>query len=216
MTAKKLFEVGGYTAAAILVAFGIAALVLGVNGRSEVRTDVKREQVVGEPDMNKTAILAEAKQAGLPASILATLPTCNVAGKAIDSGARAKCFASYMRIHTLEATGGKTYAQLGRYLTKDGKDTSNAALAATDPKTGQPVANLKRDLWVTELAISTALNTSFFAEQVSLFSIVVAIALLLSGLGFGILAFMTFRWLPAHEARMATAETTVKVTPQTT
>jgi len=84
MTAKKLFEFGGYTAAAILVAFGIAALVLGVNGRTEVRTDVKREQVVGEPDMNKTAILAEAKQAKLPASILATLPTCNVADKAVQ------------------------------------------------------------------------------------------------------------------------------------
>jgi hypothetical protein len=80
MTAKKLFEFGGYTAAAILVAFGIAALVLGVNGRSEVRTDVKREQIVGSPDMNMAAILAEAKEAKLPASFLATLPTCNVAG----------------------------------------------------------------------------------------------------------------------------------------
>jgi len=212
MTAKKLFEFGGYTAAAILVAFGIAALVLGVNGRTEVRTDVKREQVVGEPDMNKTAILAEAKAAGLPASILATLPTCNVSGKPINSGPRAKCFASYMRIHTLEATGGKTYAQLGRYLTKDGKDTNDVALAATDPKTGQPVANGKRDLWVTELAISTALNTSFFAEQVSLFSIVVAVALLLSGFGFGILAFTAFRWLPAHEARTREVAKAAKTT----
>jgi hypothetical protein len=201
MTAKKLFEFGGYTAAAILVAFGIAALVLGVNGRSEVRTDVKREQIVGSPDMNKTAILAEAKEAKLPASILATLPTCNVAGKAIDTGARAKCFASYMRIHALEATGGKTYAQMGRFLTKDGKDTSDPKLAAIDPKTKQPVANAARDIWVTETALSTALNTSFFAEQVSIFSIVVAIALLLSGFGFGILAFTAFRWLPAHEAR---------------
>jgi hypothetical protein len=217
MTPKKLFEYGGYTAAAILIAFGFAALFLGVSGRSEVRTDVKREQVVGEPDMNKTAILASAKQAGLPQSILATLPTCNVSGKPINSGARAKCFASYMRIHTLMATGGKTYAQLGRYLTKDGKDTNDAALAATDPKTGQPIANGKRDLWVTELAISTALNTSFFAEQVSLFSIVVAIALLLAGFGFGILAYMTFRWLPAREARLATTKAApTKATPQAT
>ncbi|HEY8774019.1 MAG TPA: hypothetical protein VIM05_05560 [Gaiellaceae bacterium] len=216
MTAKKLFEFGGYTAAAILVAFGIAALVLGVNGRTEVRTDVKREQVVGEPDMNKTAILAEAKQAKLPASILATLPTCNVAGKPINSGPRAKCFASYMRIHTLEATGGKTYAQLGRYLTKDGKDTNDVALAATDPKTGQPVANGKRDLWVTELAISTALNTSFFAEQVSMFSIVVALAMLVSGFGFGILAFTAFRWLPAREERTKKLKASAQVTPQAT
>ncbi len=217
MSAKKLFEFGGYTAAAVLVAFGIAALVLGVNGRNEVRRDVAREAIVGSPDMNKTAILAEAKQAKLPASILADLPTCNVAGKAIDTGARAKCFASYMRIHTLESTGGKTYAQLGRFLTKDGKDTNDATLAAIDPKTGQPVANPMRDLWVTETALTTALNTSFFAEQVSLFSIVVAIALLLSGFGFGILAFTALRWLPAHEARArevagAAKKTTVQAT----
>jgi hypothetical protein len=216
MSAKKLFELGGYTAAAILVAFGIAALVLGVNGRSEVRRDVTREAIVGTPDMNKTAILAEAKEAKLPASILASLPTCNVANKEINSGARAKCFASYMRIHALEATGGKTYAQMGRYLTKDGKDTNDAALAAVDPKTKRPVSNAARDIWVTETALSTALNTSFFAEQVSIFSIVVAIALLLSGLGFGILAFTAFRWLPAYEERRRKHTAAVQITPQAT
>ena len=202
MSAKKLFEFGGYTAAAILVAFGIGALVMGVNGRSEVRKDVQREAIVGSPDMNKTAILVAAKEAKLPASILATLPTCNVAGKAINTGARAKCFASYMRIHALEATGGKTYAEMGRFLTKDGKDTNDSTLAAIDPKTKQPVANAARDTWVTETALSTALNTSFFAEQVSIFSIVVAIALLLSGFGFAILAFTAFRLLPAREAQL--------------
>jgi hypothetical protein len=217
MSAKKLFEFGGYAAAAILVAFGVAALVLGVNGRSEVRRDVTREAIVGSPDMNKTAILKEAKEAKLPASILATLPTCDVAGKAIDSGARAKCFASYMRIHALEATGGKTYAQMGRFLTKDGKDTNDSALAAVDPKTKQPVANAARDIWVTETALSTALNTSFFAEQVSNFGIVVAIALLLSGFGFGILAFAAFRWLPAYEERTKVVkQAAMSVTPQAT
>ena len=217
MNAKKLFEIGGYVAAAILVAFGIAALVMGVNGRNEVRKDVQQEYIIGTPDMNKTAILAEAKDAKLSASVIATLPTCDVAGKEISSGARAKCFASYMRIHALEATGGKTYAEMGRFLTKDGKDTSDPKLAAIDPKTKQPVANAARDIWVTETALSTALNTSFFAEQVSNFGIVVAIALLLAGLGFGILAFAAFRWLPAYEARTkAAAAAAVLATPQAT
>jgi uncharacterized membrane protein YidH (DUF202 family) len=200
-TPKKVFEFGGYATAAILVAFGIAALVMGINGRNEVSRDIKREYIVGSSDMNKAGILAEAKQANLPQSIIDELPTCDVANKPINTGDRAKCFASYMRIHTLESTGGKTYSQMGRFLTKDGKDTNDAAAAAKDPKTGQPVENGARNLWVTETALSTALNTSFFAEQVSLFSIVVAIALLLSGLGFGILAFTAFRWLPAWEAR---------------
>ena len=41
---------------------------------------------------------------------------------------------------------------------------------------------------MTETALTTALNTSYLAEQISLFGIVVGIALLLSGFGFGILA----------------------------
>jgi hypothetical protein len=210
MATKRFFELGGYAAALVLVAFGIASLVLGVNGRNEVRTDIKREYIVGSPDMNKTAILAEAKEAKLPAAVIADLPTCNVAGKPINTGARAKCFASYMRIHTLEATGGYTYAQMGRFQAKPaaptaqlavGGGTDNPAFAAIDPKTNQPVANRARDLWVTETALTTALNTSFFAEQVSLFSIVIGIALLLVGIGLGILAFVAFRLVPVREAR---------------
>jgi hypothetical protein len=206
MTQKRIFEFGGYIAAALLIAFGVAAIVMGVNGRNEVRTDVKREFIVGSPDMNKAAILAEAQKAKLPATVMADLPTCDVAGKTIDSGAKAKCFASYMRIHTFEATGGKTYAQMGRFLTADGKDTSDEALAAKDPKTGRPVENGLRNLWVTETALTNALNTSFFAEQVALFGIVVGAALLLAGFGFGILAFMAFRYVPAREAKEQKAQ----------
>ena len=217
MKIKKGFEFGGYLAALALVAFGIAALVIGVNGRNEVRTDIKREFIVGSPDMNKTAILAAAKEAKLPPEIIADLPTCDVAGKPINTGARAKCFASYMRIHTFESTGGKTYAQMGRFLTKDGKDTSDSALAAKDPETGRPVENTARNLWVTETALTTALNTSFFAEQVANFGIAVGIALVLAGFGFGVLAFVAFRLVPAREAKAAAGTATpVKVTPQAT
>ena len=203
MTQKKLFEFGGYAAAVVLIAFGVAAVVMGVSGRNEVRTDVSREYIVGSPDMNKTAILAEAKQAKLPAAIMDQVPTCDVAGKTINNGERAKCFAAYMRIHTFESTGGKTYSQMGRYLTKSGKDTNDPTLAAVDPKTQRPIENSARNLWVTETALTNALNTSFFAEQVAMFGIVVGFALLLSGFGFGILAFTAFRWLPAQEKKKA-------------
>jgi hypothetical protein len=222
MKAKRMFELGGYFAALVLVAFGIASLVMGVNGRSEVRKDVKREYIVGSPDMNKTAILAEAKEAKLPAAILATLPTCNVAGKAINTGSRAKCFASYMRIHTLESSGGYTYAQMGRFTEKPGTPkselalgggTDNSKFALIDPKTNQPVANGARNLWVTETALTTALNTSFFAEQVSMFGIVIGIALLLVGIGLAILAFFAFRWLPAREEETQAA---LKTAPKPT
>jgi hypothetical protein len=72
-------------------------------------------------------------------------------------------------------------------LTPDGA-TSNKEFAVIDPKTQQPVANGARNVWVTETALTTALNSSFMASQLGLFAIVVGVALLLSGFGFAILA----------------------------
>jgi hypothetical protein len=191
---KKYFEWGGIAASAILVVFGIVAIVMGVNGRNTVRSSLKQEAIVGTADMTPTAIKAEAKQAGLPASI--KLPTESVAGKTIDTGSEARAFAKYMRIHTLEATKGSTYAEMGRYVAKDGTPqaqlaqgggTNNPQFALVDPKTKQPIANGARDIWVTETALTTALNTSYMAEQLANFGIVVGIAFLLSGIGFGVL-----------------------------
>ncbi|MEP6813601.1 MAG: hypothetical protein ABI990_11475 [Actinomycetota bacterium] len=181
---RKFLEWGGIAAGVVLVAFGVGALVLGVNGRSTVRDSLKLEQIVGTPDMTPAAIKVEATKAGLPASI--TLPTVDVAGKSINSGSRARAFASYMRIHALEATGGKTFSQMPRFATKDGKGTNDAAAALQ--ANGRPVDNAARNVWVTETALSTALNTSYMAEQLSVFGIVVGIALLLSGIGFLVLA----------------------------
>jgi hypothetical protein len=191
---RKFFEIGGVVAAAILIAFGITSLVMSFNGRDTVTSSLKQEAITGTPDMTPAAIAGEAKKAGLTN---VALPTCSVAGKLVDSGSRARCFAQYMRIHTLEATGGLVYAQMGRYValptapTKatDGQGgTSDPTYAVTDPKTKQPVSNARRDIWVTETALTTALNTSYMADQISLFGIVVGITLLLSGIGFAILA----------------------------
>src|SRR3989442_14964466 len=77
---RKLWQVGGFIAAAVLIAFGAVSIAISVDGRSTVRDSLKAEQIVGTPDMTKAAIAAEAKQAGLPATI--SLPTANIAGKA--------------------------------------------------------------------------------------------------------------------------------------
>ena len=189
MNSRKLLEWGGVAAGVVLIAFGIASLVLSIAGHNEVRSSLEREFIVGSPDMNPEAIQQEAKDAGLPASI--ELPTCNVADKTIDTGSEAKCFAEYMRIHALESTGGLTYAQMGRFQSAaspdDPKGTNDEAAAAKD-ENGQPVSNGARNIWVTETALATALYTSFLAEGTALFGIVVAIALLLAGIGFVVLA----------------------------
>jgi hypothetical protein len=191
---RKLFEIGGLAAGAVLIAFGIVAIAMGFNGRSTVGNELKQQQIVGTPDMTPAAIKAEAAKAGLKNI---SFPTSSVAGKAIDSGARARIFAEYMRIHTLEATGGYVYAQIGRFAAKPdapkaqlavGGGTDNPDYAVIDPKSKQPVANGLRNLWVTETALTTALNTSYMASKLALFGIVVGFALLLAGVGFAILA----------------------------
>jgi hypothetical protein len=189
MTKRKILEYGGVAAGVVMIAIGVVSLVLAINGRSEVRSSLKQEAIVGSPDMTPDAIATEAKEAGLPASI--KLPTCNVADQAIDTGSEAKCFAQYMRIHALESTGGLTYAQMGRFQSAANPDdpagTSDEAAAAKD-ENGQPISNGARNVWVTETALSTALNVSFLAENIAMFGVVVGIALLLAGIGFMILA----------------------------
>jgi hypothetical protein len=197
---RRLFEFGGYAAALILVAFGIGALVLGIEGRDDVRDNLAQEKIEGSDDMTPSEIRSGIEEAGITVE---DVPDCSVAGELVDTGDEAHCFAQYMRIHALESSGGRVYAELGRYLTSDGGETSDPAEAAKED--GKPVPNPARDLWVTETALATALNVAFFAEQVSNFSIVVAIALILAGIGFAILAFAALRWLPAHEARRSGA-----------
>ncbi|HET7119632.1 MAG TPA: hypothetical protein VFI17_00110 [Solirubrobacterales bacterium] len=191
---RKGLEIGGVVAAIVLVAFGIAAIVLGANGKSTVEDSLVREQIVGTPDMTPAVIKEEVSGAGLAGKV--DLPTCSVAEKSIDSGSRARCFAEYMRVHSLLATGGYTYSQMGRFEAlpntpkselAPGGGTENEKFAAIDPETKQPAENGARQVWVTSTALSTALNASYMADQTALFGIVVGIALLLTGLGFGVL-----------------------------
>ena len=106
-------------------------------------------------------------------------------------------------MHTLESTEGLTYAQMGRYVSAakpdDPAGTSDEA-AALKGDDGQPVANAARNTWVTETALTTALNMSFMAEQLALFGVVVGVSLLLSGIGFVLLALLaTRRWAEGAE-----------------
>jgi hypothetical protein len=167
---RKLFHYGGIAASIVLIAFGLGAIYMGVDGRGYVRDNLAAEHIVGTDD--------------------STIP-----GQKVDTGAEAQAFAKVMRKHTLEATGGQTYAQMGRYLDANGKPTNDEAAAAINPQTKKPVENGLRNMWVNETALTTALNTAYFAEQVATFAIVMGIALLLAGIGFGI---VSIRLLPAR------------------
>jgi hypothetical protein len=165
---SKLLQYGGIVASVVLIAFGIGSVVMGFDGRARVHNDLKRERIVGTPDSS-------------------------IPNQLVDNGSKAEAFAKVMRKHTLEATDGQTYAQMPRFMGKDGKPTSNEKLAAVDPKSGKPVDNPLRNLWVTSTALTTALHTSYFAESVATFAIVMGFGLLLSGIGFLVLTLRVLR-----------------------
>ena len=157
-----------------MICIGIGAVVVGLDGRSPVATELARENIVGTPDMK------------------------NVANEKIDTGREARDFAAGMRVHTLEATRGQTYAEMPRFLDKNGKPTAGREGRRGRPESGAPVSNPARELWVTETALTTALNTSYFAENVANFAIVMGLALLLAGIGFLVLR-LRLPWRGAKE-----------------
>jgi hypothetical protein len=165
---KKWFAYGGIAASVVLIAFGIGAIVIGATGYNDVRDEITQQNITAGDDA------AELTNGSLQP------------GEKITTGAEARAFADIMEHHTLEATEGKRYAEMGRFLTPSGEDTSDEALAAKT-EDGRPVENGLRNMWVTETALTTALNTSYFAERVAYFSIVMGIALLLTGIGFLVL-----------------------------
>ncbi len=60
---------------------------------------------------------------------------------------------------------------------EDKAGTNDPEAAAKDAN-GQPISNGARDIWVTETALTTALNVSHMAEMLAYFSIVVGVAVL--------------------------------------
>lgn len=165
---KKWFAYGGIAASVVLIAFGIGAIVIGAQGYNDVRDEIAVQKITAGDDA------AEITNGKLQP------------GEAITTGTEARLFADIMEFHTLNSTEGKRYAEMGRFLKADGTDTSDEALAAKT-EDGRPVENGLRNMWVTETALTTALNTSYFAERVAYFSIVMGVALLLTGIGFLVL-----------------------------
>ena len=58
---RKALEIGGFISAAVLIAFGVTAIVMGVHGRSLVNSSLSHEYIVAGADMTPSAIKAEAQ-----------------------------------------------------------------------------------------------------------------------------------------------------------
>lgn len=164
---RKMFQYGGYLSSTVLILLGAGTIVVGAMGFLEVRETIQRENITATPDAAEIGVELEP-------------------GQEIRTGTEAREFAKIIRTHALQITEGRAFAEMGRFLTPTGEETNDQAEAATDEQ-GRPVENPQRDVWVTATALTTALNTSFLAERIALFSIVVGVALLLVGVGFLVL-----------------------------
>jgi hypothetical protein len=193
MKGRRIWEIGGFIAGGVLIIFGVVAIFLGVTGFNTTRDAIKDEQITfGSAD--DPAVAKHAEQ---------------WAGEQVTTGDQARAFAKIIREHVLEDTGGLTYAQMGRFVSAADPDdpagTSDEEAAAKD-ENGQPISNSARNTWITATALTTGLNVSFMAERLSVFGMVVGVALLLTGVGLVILAFAVFGRAPetAPAKRMAT------------
>jgi hypothetical protein len=193
MKGRRIWEIGGFIAGGILILFGAVAIYMSVDGYTTVRDSLKDEQVFFSTAADQDP--ATDKYAS------------EWYGEQVKTGEQARAFARIMREHQLERTGGLTYAEMGRFQSAadrdDPKGTSDEEAALKDEE-GNPIANPARQSWVTAVAITTALNTSYMAEQLSIFGLVIGVALLLTGVGLVILAFAVFGREPATEDRKAT------------
>ena len=163
----------------MLIFFGIAVIVLGIWGFAFTREHIEREGITFGP-IEDPAVAEHAEQ---------------WAGEPVDTGRKALAQAEIMREHTFSDTGGLTYAEMGRYQSADDPSDpagTNDPEAAAKDESGEPISNSARNIWVTETALATALDMGFMSEMLSIFSIVVGIALLLTGIGLVILAKAVF------------------------
>ncbi|HUG64127.1 MAG TPA: hypothetical protein VMK83_02820 [Gaiellaceae bacterium] len=197
MRSRRLWEYGGFAAGGVLVLFGVVAIFMGVNGFTTVRDSVADEQIFFSTQEDRD-----------PAT---DRYASQWYGEQVKTGDQARAFAQVMRTHQLERTGGLSYAEMGRFQSASAPDdpagTSDEEAALKD-EGGQPISNGARQSWITAVALTTALNTSYMAEQLAIFGIVVGVALLLTGVGLVIVAFALF-----GRERSATAREFATTTP---
>ena len=179
MSDGRGLRLGGYVSGGLLIFFGVAVIVLG---RLGIRVHPRPHRARGNQ------LRADRRPGGCRAR-------SRLGRGAGRYGRKALAQAEIMREHTLSNTGGLTYAEMGQYQSaEDPSDPvgTNDPEAAAQDENGEPISNSARNIWVTETALATALDMGFMSEMLSIFSIIVGIALLLTGIGLVILAKAVF------------------------
>ena len=155
---KKLFPIGLVVLGVVLMFAGGYTAFRGFEAKDMVRDELIAQRITTPED--------------------ASIPNARV-----DSAATAKSMADIIGKHADESTGGKTYAELGRFLAVGGGDTNDdkAALKGAD---GKPVANPIRNVAFQASALRTSLYTSVMAFNVA--DLVVGLAAMMAALGIAV------------------------------
>ena len=154
-TLQKLFPMALVVIGLAFLAGGAYTTVRGFDARADVREQLIAQKIVTPED--------------------ASIPNAPVA-----DAATAISMAEIIGHHVEEATGGKTYAEMGRFLTPDGGDTSDETQALKDDE-GNPVANPLRNVAFQASALRTSLYTSAMAFNVA--DLVVGLGLMIAVTG---------------------------------
>ena len=157
---KKLFPILLMVLGVAFVAAGGYAMYRGFDANDQVHDELVAQNIVTPED------------ASIPNAL-------------VDDKDTAHSMAEIIEVHALEATGGLTYAEMGRFATPDGDPagTSNEdeAVIGSD---GRPVPNNARNTAFQASALRTSLFSSVMAFEIS--TLVVGIGALLLLLGFAV------------------------------
>lgn len=99
----------------------------------------------------------------------------------LTRASQARSLAERIRQNTLDATGGRTYAETSPYIDGDGQPTSDASAAVKDERTGSPIENPDHDLWVQSTTLQTALTQAYLAFRLSELTIALGATFVLAG-----------------------------------
>ena len=166
---KKAFPIALMVLGLVLVGAGIYTTTRGFQAKDDVKTELVAQNIVTTPD--------------------ASIPNVQV-----HDAATAESMARIINHHALEASGGLTYSELGRFAAASGDPagTNDAKAAQLDAK-GNPVANPVRNTAFQASALQTSLWSSVLAFNVA--DLVVGLGLMIGFLGLAIggvgVVFMT-------------------------
>jgi hypothetical protein len=139
------------------LAGGVYTTVRGLDARSEIKATLLAQNITTPED--------------------ASIPNARV-----QDAATADAMADIIGVHAAEATGGETFAEMGRFLAADGSGaTSDESLALLD-EAGNPVPNPLRNVAFQAATLQTSLHTSHMAFNVA--DLVIGLGAFIAVLGF--------------------------------